>query len=135
MKSIFAVARLRSALGFYFLCKRLFIYNVGHFRDVAAVVGFEDVDQSLHASSRHAFVRIGEEAGDATGTGEVRDEEKAICEGGIAKRRIGRQRLLFVNIEGGAGDPVLAKRFYQRRFVNHWTTRVIHQKGSRLHEL
>src|ERR1017187_2156340 len=36
-----------------------FVYHVGHLGDVASVVPFQHVDQSLHAAAGHAFIGIG----------------------------------------------------------------------------
>ena len=94
------------------LSERLLIYDIGHLRDVAAVVGFEDVDQSLDAAASHAFVRIGREAGDAGSAGEMRHESAAIGNRGIAQRRIGGEGFFFVDIESGTGDPVFAQSFH-----------------------
>ena len=109
------------------LSERLFVYYIGHFGEIAAIVGFEHVDQSLNAAAGHAFVGIGGEAGDARGAGKVRHKAAAVGNGGIAQRRVGRQRFLFVDIEGGAGDPVFAEGFYQRKFIDDRAARVVDQ--------
>src|ERR1017187_7630218 len=41
------------------LLERFFVHHVGHLGDVASVVPFQHVDQSLHTSSGHAFIGIG----------------------------------------------------------------------------
>jgi len=53
------------------LRERFLIHDVRHLGDVAAVVPFQYVDQSLHAAARHAFIGIGGQAGDAGGAGKV----------------------------------------------------------------
>ena len=84
------------------LPERFLVHHVRHFRNLAAVVCFEHVDQALNAAPRHAFVGIGGEPRDARGAGKVWNQAAAIGNGGVAQRRIGRQRFLLVYVEGGA---------------------------------
>src|SRR5215472_13581584 len=87
--------------------KDFFVHDIGHFADVAAVISFEDVDESLDAATSHALVGIGREPGDATRAGKVRHKAAAVFDGGIAQRRIFGQRLFLVDIKSGTRNPVL----------------------------
>jgi hypothetical protein len=50
----------------------LFVYHVRHLGNVAAVVSFQHVDQSLDAAPSHAFIRIRRHARNACGTRKMR---------------------------------------------------------------
>src|SRR5437667_8278060 len=84
--------------------ERFLIHHVRHFRRIAAVVTFEDVDKSLDAAASHAFVWIDIEAGDLRTAGKMMEHAAAIGDLGIEQRRIGRERFLFENVERRAGD-------------------------------
>src|SRR6266487_562642 len=52
--------------------ERLFVYNIRHFLNVAAVISLENIHQTLNAASRHSFVRIGGEPGNPRRAGKMR---------------------------------------------------------------
>src|ERR1035437_8562545 len=118
----------------YFLFREGFlIHHIRHLRNIAAVVAFQHVNQSLDAASGHAFVGIGRQAGDAGGAGEMGHQAAAIGDGGIAQRRIGGERLRLVNIECRAGDSFLAQGARQGGLVHHRTPRCVDDHGGALH--
>ena len=78
--------------------KRFLIHHVWHFRWIAAVVTFEDVDKSLNAAASHAFIGIDREARDSCATGKMMEHATAICDFKIKQWRIRRQRFLLEHI-------------------------------------
>src|SRR6266516_2856041 len=58
--------------------ERFFIHYVRHLRWVAAVISFEDIDQTLDAASGHAFVGIDIQACDLRAASEVMKHATAV---------------------------------------------------------
>src|SRR6266705_3601744 len=68
------------------VCPRLFVYDVWHPRYVATVVTFQNVEQSLNATSGHAFFRIGRKSSDASSAGKMVIQTAAIFNFRIEQR-------------------------------------------------
>src|SRR5919106_4671274 len=83
----------------WLLLKGFLVHNVWHFRQVAAVVLFQHVDQTLDSAPSHAFVRIDGKPCDLRATGEMMEQPCAVGDFGIEERRIRRQRLFFKDVE------------------------------------
>src|SRR5215469_10185967 len=62
----------------------LFIHYVQHLRDVAAIVAFEHIAQSLDATSRHSFVGVRIQSCNGRRTGKMREQAATVLDGRIA---------------------------------------------------
>src|SRR5215470_17758834 len=58
--------------------KRFLVHHVWHLGRIAAVVAFENVDESLHTASSHAFIWIDIETRDLRATGEMMEEAATV---------------------------------------------------------
>ncbi len=115
--------------------KRFFVHDVRHFCRIAAVVAFENVDESLHATARHAFVWIDIQTSDLPAAGEMMEDAATISDFGIKQWRIGRQRLFLEYIERCARNDFFFQRFRERFLVHDRAARGIHQIRGRFHQL
>jgi len=121
-----------SLIIFMLLRERFLIHDVRHLGDVAAVVPFQYVDQSLHAAA--AMPLLG-------------SEDRRVMRAALAKWVVGgsglrsrdraaanrRGAALLRNIESGAGDPVLAQRVGQSGLVYHWAAGCVDDHGCGFH--
>src|SRR5436305_9036118 len=99
------------------MLKRFFVHDVRHFCGIAAIVAFENVDESLYTAARHAFVRIDIQTSDLPTAGKMMEETTTISDFRIKQGRIGRQRLFLEYIERGARNDLLFQRCGERLLV------------------
>src|SRR5207249_8897638 len=79
--------------------KCFLVDDVRHFCRIAAVVIFEDVDESLDAATGHAFVWIDIQTRNLCAAGEMMEQAAAISDLRIEQWRIRRTRLSLQDIE------------------------------------
>src|SRR4249920_840727 len=104
-----------------------FVYDVWHLCRIAAIVAFENVDQSLHTPAGHAFVRINIQTCDLRAAGEMMEEAATISDFRIEQWRIWRQRLFLEYIERCARNDFFFQRSRERFLVHNRSARSVHQ--------
>jgi len=86
--------------------ERFFVHDVRHFCRIAAVVAFKNVDESLHATTCHAFVWIDIQTSNLRAAGKMMEQAATIGDLRIKQGRIGRQRFFLEYIERCARDDL-----------------------------
>src|SRR5262245_52087805 len=106
--------------------KCFFVHDVRHLCRIAAVVAFENVDQSLHTPSRHAFVWIDIKTRDLRTAGEMMEDAATVRNFQIKQGRIRWERLFFEHVERSARNDPFFQRFRERFLVQDRATRTVY---------
>jgi len=115
--------------------ERFFIHDVRHFCRIAAVVAFENVDESLYAAARHAFAWIDIQTCNLRTAGKMMEQAATIRDFRIKQWRLGRERLFLEYIEHCARNDFFFQRFRERFLVHDGAARAVYQVRSRFHQL
>src|SRR5688572_1275603 len=92
--------------------------------EVVRALAGQHAQQLLGGGDAHAGARLDRHAG------EVRREHRVVER---EQRMAGRQAVVLVDVEHGAGDAPLAQRGDQRRFLDHRAAPHVDQPGGRFH--
>jgi len=89
---------------------------------IAAVVAFENVDQSLHTPPGHAFVWVDIQACNLRAAGEMMEQAATISDFRIEQGRIGRERLFLEHVERCARNDFFFQGLREGFLVHDWAT-------------
>src|SRR6266699_4839994 len=117
------------------LGERFFVHDVRHLRRIAAVVAFENVDESLHTPPSHAFVWIDIQTCNLRAAGKMMEQTATIRDFRIKQWRLGRERLFLEYIERCARNDFSFQRFRERFLVHDGAARAVYQVRGRFHQL
>ena len=105
--------------------ERFFVHDVRHLCRIAAVVAFENVDESLYTAARHAFVWIDIQTRNLRAAGEMMEKAATISDFRIEQGRIGRERLFLEHVERCARNDSFFQRLREGFLVHDWAARAV----------